>query len=251
MSPPDAPQNPAKTRSVVFAAYAIGLFALLAILGLIIALPLPKLAWRRAAVRTAARIYLKLARIKLNVLNASRLPLDPCVVVANHSSYLDGVVLFAALPPRFGFVIKREMSRVPLANLLLRRIGAHYVDRGRGQKGARDTRKLLKRAAHGGALAFFPEGTFQAQPGLMRFHSGAFLVAARAGFPVLPIAIRGTRAALPPGGFMPQPGNIEVELTELLPAPKSTADIDISMTRKAARQAILACISEVDLAPDE
>ena len=42
------------------------------------------------------------------------LPQGQCVIVANHASYLDGLVMTAALPPRFGFVIKREMSRVPL-----------------------------------------------------------------------------------------------------------------------------------------
>ncbi len=99
--------------------------------------------------------------MRLVVMHMERLPDGACVVVANHSSYLDGIVLYAALPPVFGFVIKREMSKVPMANLLLRRIGAHYVDRGRSQKGARDTRKLLKQAAAGGALAFFPEGTFE------------------------------------------------------------------------------------------
>ena len=140
------------------------------------------------------------------MLHLERVPAEACVVVANHSSYLDGIVLFAALPPVFGFVIKREMSRVPLANLLLRQIGAHFVDRGQGNKGARDTRKLLKQAASGGSLAFFPEGTFHTTPGLMRFRAGAFLVAARAGFPVLPVAIRGSRQALPPGTFLPNPG---------------------------------------------
>jgi len=57
------------------------------------------------------------------------------------------------LPPRFGFVIKREMSRVPLANLLLRRIGSHYVDRGRGHKGAQSRSGYkFKRGFEGGQM---------------------------------------------------------------------------------------------------
>ncbi|MEO8316232.1 MAG: lysophospholipid acyltransferase family protein, partial [Pseudomonadota bacterium] len=170
-----------------------------------------------------------------------------CVVVANHSSYLDGVVLYAALPPVFSFVIKREMSKVPLANLLLRRIGAQYVDRG-GQRSARDTRRLFKKAAAGGALAFFPEGTFEHEPGLLRFRSGAFVVAANAGLPVMPIAIRGTRSALPARTLLPVPSRIEIELTTLLPVPASTAAPDIAASVAAARQAILARIAEPDLA---
>jgi 1-acyl-sn-glycerol-3-phosphate acyltransferase len=169
-------------------------------------------------------------------------------VVANHCSYLDGIVLYAALPPTFGFVIKREMSRVPLANLLLRRIGAHYVDRNRGQKSARDTRKLLRQARSGGALAFFPEGTFGREAGLMRFRSGAFVVAARSGMAIVPVAIRGTRAALPPGTLIPWPGRIQIELAPVQPAPLSTREEHVGQAMTAARAAILQRIPDPDLA---
>ncbi len=217
---------------------------------LVLILPVPRQSLRRRMVRGAARLLLRACAMPLEVRGLEHLPATPCVVVANHASYLDGVVLFAALPPVFGFVIKREMSKVPLANLLLRRIGSHYVDRGSGHKGARDTRKLLKRAHAGGALAFFPEGTFHDEPGLAEFRSGAFVVAAMAQLPIVPIAIRGTRAALPSRGFMPHPGRIRVELAPLLPSPASTAGGDIGPIRRAARQAILARIDEPDLAPE-
>jgi 1-acyl-sn-glycerol-3-phosphate acyltransferase len=233
-----------------YAVYAVLLFAVLAVGVLVLILPVPWQSVRRKMVRAAARLFLLLVAIRVTVLHLERVPAEACVVVANHSSYLDGIVLFAALPPVFGFVIKREMSRVPLANLLLRRIGAHYVDRGQGHKGARDTRKLLKQAASGGSLAFFPEGTFNTTPGLMRFRTGAFLIAARSGFPVLPIAIRGSRQALPPGTFLPHPGHIEIEVTAPIPAPASTDEADTSAARRLARQAILAKTNEPDLAPD-
>jgi 1-acyl-sn-glycerol-3-phosphate acyltransferase len=225
-------------------------FACLSLTALALILPLPGLSARRRVVRVAARLFLLLTAIRLRVHNPERLSEQPCVVVANHSSYLDGIVLYAALPPRFGFVIKREMSRVPLANLLLRRIGAHYVDRGQGQKGARDTRKLLKRASKGRSLAFFPEGTFQEQPGLMRFRPGAFLIAARAHFPVLPVVIHGARAALPPGGLWLRPGRIDVSLLEPIPPPASTAHDAVHAVLQRSRQSILAQLEEPDLAPD-
>lgn len=235
--------------AVPYALYALTSFTLLALTVLVLILPVPWQKMRRRMVRTAARAALAVCGMRLVVLHADRLPDESCVVVANHSSYLDGIVLYAALPPVFGFVIKREMSRVPMANLLLRRIGAHYVDRNRGHKSARDTRKLLKRAHSGGALAFFPEGTFSHAPGLARFHSGAFLIAARARLAVVPIAIRGTRRALPPHSLLPRPGQIEIELAPALAPPASTGEADVATTRDAARQAILARIAEPDLAP--
>jgi 1-acyl-sn-glycerol-3-phosphate acyltransferase len=239
----------ARWLALPYAAYALTAFTLLALLALVLVLPVSGQRLRRRMVRTAARAALFVCGMRLAELNLERLPAGACVVVANHSSYLDGIVLYATLPPVFGFVIKREMSRVPLANLLLRRIGAHYVDRG-GQRSARDTRRLFRQAAAGGALAFFPEGTFEREPGLMRFRSGAFVVAANAGIPVMPIAIRGTRRALPAGTLQPLPSRIEIELTTLLPPPASTDAADIAVSVRAARQAILARIAEPDLAPD-
>jgi 1-acyl-sn-glycerol-3-phosphate acyltransferase len=242
--------NPPRWLLLPYAAWACVAFLLLGLTVLVCILPVPWLSVRRRMARGAARLALRTMWMPLEVRNLQHLPDAPCVVVANHASYLDGVVLFAALPPVFGFVIKREMSNVPVANLLLRRIGSHYVDRGGSHKGARDTRKLLKRAHAGGALAFFPEGTFQLEPGLAQFRSGAFVVAAKAQLPIVPVSIRGTRAILPAHTFIPRPGRIVVDLAPMLPPPASTQQVDLGVARRAARQAILARIDEPDLAPE-
>jgi 1-acyl-sn-glycerol-3-phosphate acyltransferase len=234
-----------------YAIWACTAFLLLGLIVLVLILPVPWQSLRRRMVRGTAHAALFACAMPLKVRYANNLPDGPCVVVANHASYLDGVAMYAALPPRFGFVIKREMSRVPLADLLLRRIGSHYVDRGRGHKGARDTRKLLKRAHAGNAMVFFPEGTFQLKPGLAAFHSGAFMIAARARLPIVPAAIRGTRTALPAQGFLPRPGRLEIELAPALEPPASTREADVRAARHAARQAILKRIHEPDLAPEQ
>jgi 1-acyl-sn-glycerol-3-phosphate acyltransferase len=124
------------------------------------------------------------------------------VVVANHASYIDGIVAAAALPPDFAFVIKREMVRVPLAGLLLRRLGSAFVERFDRHKGGSDTRRVWKLAATGQSLVFFPEGTFDATPQVGRFLGGAFATAERAGMPVVAVAIHGTREVLPTGSLM-------------------------------------------------
>ncbi len=123
-----------------------------------------------------------------------------------------GVVMTAALPPRFGFVIKREMASVPLAGALLRRLGSEFVERFNRHRGGADARRVLRTAVSGNSLVFFPEGTFDARPGLGKFHAGAFTIAARAGCPVVPAVVRGTRhrvsAARMPGRY---PARIEIE----------------------------------------
>jgi 1-acyl-sn-glycerol-3-phosphate acyltransferase len=82
----------------------------------------------------------------------------------------------------------------------------------------------------------------------MRFRSGAFAVAARSSMPIVPVAIRGTRAALPPGTLMPWPGRIEIELAPVQPAPVSTSDEHVDQALTAARAAILQRIPDPDLA---
>jgi 1-acyl-sn-glycerol-3-phosphate acyltransferase len=233
----------------LYAAWAGVSFLILAVLALVIVLPVPSLRLRRRMTRRAARFALWVAGMRVRISHDAHLPPGSSVVVANHASYLDGVVLFATLPPVFGFVIKREMNQVPIAGLLLRRIGMHFVDRSGAGQGKRDARALMRQARSGGALAFFPEGTFHREPGLARFRSGAFVIAANAQMPIVPVAIRGTRQALPPGSLLPQPGRIEVELAPALPAPRAGDATAIDAALRAARAAILARIDEPDLDP--
>src|SRR4029077_20313953 len=152
-------------RHWAYGAYAIALFLTLGLCTLLALLLLPGIQRRRAFARGIARMFLNLAAMPVRVLNPERLPATQCVVVANHASYLDGVVFTAALPPRFGFVIKREMNDVPLAGLLLRRLGSEFVERFNRHRGAADARRVLRDAINGNSLAFFPEGTFTPTPG--------------------------------------------------------------------------------------
>jgi 1-acyl-sn-glycerol-3-phosphate acyltransferase len=161
--------------------------------------------------------------MRIRAVGIGTLP-HPCVVVANHESYLDGVVLVATLPADFGFVIKREMRAVPAAGWLLERIGAHFVDRKGASHGARDARRVLRHAERGEALVFFPEGTFHHRPGLLPFRNGAFAAARRAGLPLVPLIIRGTRRCLAPGTLTPWPGCIGVTVLPPLHARLSDAD---------------------------
>ena len=233
------------------ARFAYAIWTLLAFLAtglttLLLLLVLPGVMRRRAAARWAARLLLRLVGMPLTVRFADRLPPGQCVVVCNHASYLDGIVLTAALPARFGFVIKREMAAVPLAAAVLRRLGSEFIERFDRRRGARDTRRVLRNALQGHALVFFPEGTFTHRPGLMKFHIGAFVAATRAGCPVVPAVLRGTRRALPEGR-LPRPGPLEMEiLAPISPGPVHS-DHSAPELRDRARAAILAALDEPDL----
>jgi 1-acyl-sn-glycerol-3-phosphate acyltransferase len=94
--------------------------------------------------------------------------------------------------------------------VLLRRIGAEFVERFEAQQGIQDTEHLRQAVQQGHSLVFFPEGTFFRVPGLQAFHMGAFVVAARAGVPVVPVGIQGTRAILRAEQWFPRRGMVRV-----------------------------------------
>ncbi|HEY7641294.1 MAG TPA: lysophospholipid acyltransferase family protein [Steroidobacteraceae bacterium] len=237
---------------IAYGLYAVAAFLVCGLLAFFLMLLPLGITARRHMAHFAAQAFFRLAGMPLRMLDAGQLPAGPCVVVANHASYLDGVVLKAALPARFSFVIKKEVSRVPLAGFLLRRIGSEFVDRFNRHAGGMDARRLIKAADAGQALAFFPEGTFLAQPGLGKFHTGAFAIAARAELPIVPIAIRGTRHILPSGRFLPRPGRIHIQVLPALgPLPGLDSTAAIAQTRDQSRARILAALDEPDLSESD
>jgi 1-acyl-sn-glycerol-3-phosphate acyltransferase len=194
------------------------LFTFMALTVLVINLFLPSLRGRRMMAGVFSRAFLRAAGVPFAVEGLNRLPQVPCVVVANHASYIDGLVAAAALPPDFAFVIKKEMVRVPLAGLLLRGLGSQFVERFNRHKGGVDARRVLKLAATGQSLVFFPEGTFNEIRQIGKFLGGAFATAARSDMPVVAMAIHGTRAVLPPGGLAVHRLPIRVEILDVLTA---------------------------------
>jgi len=228
--------------------YALLVFATVTLATTVLVALLPGLSYRRKAAQLGARIIFFATGIPLDVSEIGKLPPEACVVVANHASYLDGVILTAALPPNFSFVIKREITSVPLAHLLLRRLGSEFVERFDRHRGASDARRILRKASDGQALAFFPEGTFTAEPGLQRFRTGAFAAAARAGMPVVPVIIRGSRGVLPAKRWLPRRVPMEVIITTPIELSASQQGHRASRLLILSRERILEHLDEPDLA---
>ncbi|HKU90768.1 MAG TPA: lysophospholipid acyltransferase family protein [Steroidobacteraceae bacterium] len=233
---------------LIYGIYALLVFLAVALTALVGVILLPSLRLRRGTARIAARTFFLFAGMPVRLTGRENLPAGQCIVVANHASYLDGVVMTAALPARFGFVVKREMNDVPLAGLLLRRIGTEFVERFNRHKGGTDARRVLRTASSGHSLVFFPEGTFTPEVGLGKFHSGAFAIAARAACPVVPAVILGTRRNMPATRVFPRPGLIEVRFGPAIVAtPVGDEDLTLKL-RDASRAAILSELGEPDLA---
>ena len=232
--------------SLLYGVYAWLAFIVFALTAVLFTVLVPGLDRRRRWVTACARAPFPLAGIKVEVTGLANIPARGSVVVANHASYLDGVLLFGYLPPRFAFVIKGEMRNFPLVGFLLRRIGAKFVERFDASGSARDARQLLKAASAGESLTFFPEGTFQPYPGLDRFRSGAFAAAIKASLPVIPTVISGSRQVFPGGHILPRHGHLRLDVLNPIepgePAYENSRDL-----AELSRQRILEVLDEPDL----
>lgn len=233
--------------TVLYATYVWTLFWLLAPLVWATVAALPRPAWALAVIRAAARWLRRLSGTPLRVQGLERLPRGPCVIVANHASYLDGIILTAVLPGVFSFVAKREFTARFIARVFLRHIGAEFVERFELARGVEDARLLARAARRGRTLVFFAEGAFTRTPGLLPFHMGAFVAAAEAGVPVVPMTIRGTRSILRDGQWLPRRGTIGVTVGPALQPEGSDWPAAVAL-RDAARAEILRHCGEPDLA---
>lgn len=231
----------------IYASYAWGLFLILAPLTWLMVSMLPRPAWCWAVSRVMARLLVRLSGTPFVVHGLDNLPHDtPCVLVANHASYLDGAMLVAALPRQFSFVAKRELMDSVIPRLYLQRIGAEFVERFGFEQSVTDVKRLLHTLRCGQSLAFFPEGTFYRMTGLLPFRMGAFVIAAQAGVPVVPIAIRGTRSILRDGQWSPRRGAISITISAPIPPQGDDWSAAIKL-RDAARVEILHFCGEPEL----
>ena len=204
---------------------------------------------RRSIARNASRLFFLVIGSPVRVEGSGLAAHYPCVVVANHASYLDGIILTAALPPGFTYLIKHQMATFPIAGFVLRRLGSAFVNRDDLLDRKRMARALVNLAVKGDALGFFPEGTFDAAPGLKPFQLGAFGAAVRAR--AAGRACHDLRGAAQAAG-PPAAAGARAAARPDLRAGRSDAPIPTARgLMHATRRAMLVELDEPDLAPTE
>ena len=238
---------------LLYAGWFWGLF-LLAAPGLwLLLVATPGLKRRRTLARGIGRLMAFLTGTRLqaggleNLIGHGGAGAGPRILAANHQSYLDAFVLTAVLPPDVAFVAKTELQRNLIARIFLRRLGTVFVERFEPGQGVEETRKVLDAVRGGDSVLIFPEGTFRRGPGLLPFRLGAFMVAAEAGVPVVPVVIRGTRSKLRGDGFFPRRGGAGVTVLPAL-APEGEGWNAAVRLRDAVRAEILERCGEPDVA---
>ena len=152
------------------------------------------------------------------------------VVVSNHGSHLDPPILGHALGRPVAFMAKDELFRVPLLSFIISACGAYPVKRGAGDREA--LRTASNRLIEGWATGVFLDGTRQDNGRVNEPKSGAALLAARTGCPILPVAIVNSHRAFPKGSVFPRFVSIHLKVGELIQPPSTRKREDLVLTTK-------------------
>ena len=136
------------------------------------------------------------------------------IIMSNHQSALDILVLYGYMLLQFRWVMKIELRKYPIFGLGCERIGHIYIDRGDSEKAHESLKAAGQKIRSGTSVLFFPEGTRSRDGRLLPFKKGGFVIALEAGVPILPVTISGSLPLLPRKSLKIIPGNIRMRFHE-------------------------------------
>lgn len=158
-----------------------------------------------------ARTWLRLTGTKVQVSGSEHLePNQTYVFIANHRSYLDTATLFVYTGRRLGLLAKKELLNVPILGVGMGFVNIMAIDRSNRERARQTVEAATDRIRSGRSFGVFAEGT-RANPGeLLPFKKGAFYMAAQAGVPIVPVAIKNTDHLMGKGTGEARAGTIEM-----------------------------------------
>lgn len=167
----------------------------------------------------------------------------PHMLVSNHQSVIDICALFRAVPAPLLFLLKQEMTKVPFVGWYARGMGMLFIDRDNPRAAPAVLRAAAQKVKGGAQLCIFPEGTRSRTGEVAPFKGAAFQSAIDAGVDVLPVALEGTGAVLPPDGFFAvRPGTIRVRFGRPIPTAGAGAVVRRQDLAQRAHADILALL---------
>lgn len=144
-----------------------------------------------AIVNWAFRIVIFLSGTKVIVLGEENVPKDtPVLYVGNHRSFYDIILTYVRVPRPTGYVAKKEMLKVPLLSVWMRRLHCLFLDRADVKQGLKTILEAIERTKEGISICIFPEGTRnKVNDSFLPFHDGSFKIAEKGKIPVVPMTI--------------------------------------------------------------
>ncbi|MCP4678626.1 MAG: 1-acyl-sn-glycerol-3-phosphate acyltransferase [Deltaproteobacteria bacterium] len=164
---------------------------------------------------TWARLLGYLTPIFVNVVGRNNVDMKQSyVVIANHQSQYDILVLYGWLGIDFKWIMKMELRSVPVLGVACEKVGHIFIDRSNRKKAFESLNKAKKTITGGTSVLFFPEGTRSISGELGALKKGAFRMALDLELPILPVSIEGTRNVLPSQSIRAFPGKVKMTIHE-------------------------------------
>jgi 1-acyl-sn-glycerol-3-phosphate acyltransferase len=165
-----------------------------------------------AHARLWSRFGLALNNTPVQLRGREYLPDGPFILMSNHQSNFDILALIATIPRRIYWIAKKELFDIPVFGSSMRRGGYIPLDRSDGRKALRSMENAAAIIRQGSSVVMFPEGTRSRDGRLLPFKRGGFMLAVRAGVPVIPVTINGSGAVNPGGRIALNGGTISLTL---------------------------------------
>lgn len=146
-------------------------------------------------VQWAFNMIIKLAGIELTVIGEENISEGPVLYIGNHRSFFDVPITYPRCPIRTGYIVKKEMEKVPLLSTWMKRLHCLFLDRNDLKQGLKTILTAIEKVKSGISICIFPEGTRnknEDELDMLPFHEGSFKIAAKANCPIIPMAISGS-----------------------------------------------------------
>jgi 1-acyl-sn-glycerol-3-phosphate acyltransferase len=182
--------------------------------------------WMRRAERLKAHRWVRywcetlfsVSRVEYRVFGAENLPeKQGYILMANHESNYDGPAIIVGLPVPAYFVIKKELSKIPVWGWTARQAGSIIVDRQQSNVARQALSDASVRVMSGSNVIIFPEGTRGDGAEMQPFKRGGFHLALEAQADIVPVYIGGSAKVLPKLHLAPSPGVIEIHFGKPIP----------------------------------
>jgi 1-acyl-sn-glycerol-3-phosphate acyltransferase len=190
------------------------------------------------------RLAAALCGIKYRVAGTANLPRDRAAVYCcNHQSNVDPPILYTALHPRMHILYKREIDRIPVLARAFRMGGFIPIDRGKKESAMQSIEAGARSLEAGHSFLIFPEGTRSKTDEMLPFKKGGFIMAIKAGAPIVPVAIQGGRRAMQRGSMIIRPVTVSIRVGKPIETAHLTLD-DRDALIERVREAIASLLAE-------
>lgn len=159
------------------------------------------------------RVVLGATGSKVTVFGGENIPEGPVVVMGNHQSYFDIMLMLGYINKPLAFIAKKELARWPLISQWIRYLGCLFLNRKDVRQAALIINEAVQKVQNGSSMVIFPEGTRSRSAEMAAFKNGSMKLAVRANVPIVPVSIEGTYKAFEGNGYRIGPARITLTIS--------------------------------------